>query len=494
MQQAHLHAVGTDAMARPGSRSRRVEAVNLVSMRSTPLAALAVLLVSPVLQGRREKALDDFKEERTRVLSLSGQRHLEYGLELRKKGLTTQAAAEIVIAVEASQGRNRTAQLILGLMRTYEDEFWKRKIEKPSSDKLEAYQRKAEKLRQEDREARLDLVSWAQRADLEEQALEELRALLLEVDEPLAFDERGRLVVLGRAMDANLSERVRSGAIEINGRPYVRDAFLRRVPEVARIFEQTSPELRVRSTRSLADAQGLHAAAARLLPILREDFGAAPARRLQLVVLGEREHFDLYLDLSGLSAHKAADGFADRANGTALLCPEGSTEEYVLGLALHELTHLFQYGVSPAILPSWYLEGCAEAYGGAGTFRWDGNELAVRGTMSGQRLDELRGGVLPIGQLFEGDALTLLARDKLAARRFYAQAWAFVRFLEQGAGPEIAARFERWRTLCFGSAAGAELDKPYLTDASTSARLFRELFEKDFALLEREFGAWLEKL
>src|SRR5262245_45284995 len=157
-------------------------------MRGSTAAALALLLAGPFLQGRREKALDDFKEERTRVLALSGQRHLEYGLELRKKGLTTQAASQIVMAVEASQGRNKTAVLILGLMRQYEDEFWKRKIEKPAPEKLEAYERKAAKLRQEDREARLELVEWAQRADLEEQAYEELRDLLLEIDEPLAFD------------------------------------------------------------------------------------------------------------------------------------------------------------------------------------------------------------------------------------------------------------------------------------------------------------------
>ena len=463
-------------------------------MGGPPLAVLALLLVSPWLQGRREDAIEDFKEERTRVLALSGQRHLEYGLELRKKGLTTQAAAQILMAVEASQGKNKTAELILGLMRAYEDEFWKRRIEKPTREKLEAHERRAEKLRQEDREARLDLVKWAQRADLEEQAHEELRELLLAIDEPLVFDERGRLLVLGDALGSELSERVRTGAIEINGRPYARDAFLRRVPEVARIFEKSSPELRVRSTRSLTDAEELHAAATQLLPVLSDDFGATPGRRLQLLVLGERKHFDSYLDLSGLSSHRAADGFADPVAGTAFLCPEGSSGEYVLGLALHELTHVFQYSVSPAVLPSWYIEGCAETYGGAGTFRWDGKALSVRGTMAAARLEELRAGVLPLGELLEGDALALLARDKLAARRFYAQAWAFVRFLEQGAGPEIAARFERWRTLCFGSAAGAELDKPYLTDASTSARLFLELFEKDLARLEQGFGAWLKEL
>ncbi len=463
-------------------------------MHGALLAGSLLVLASLSVQSRREDAIDEYKEERTRVLALSGQRHLEYGLELRKKGLTLQAAAQILIAVEASQGRNKTAQFILGLMRTYQDEFWKRKIEKPSRERLEAYDRRAQKLRLQDQEERLELVKWAARAHLEEQAYEELRELLLALDEPLVFDERGRIVVLGAALGGELAARVKKGAIEINGQPYARDAFLRRVPEVLQIFEQSSPELRVRSTRSLVDAENLHAAAARLLPILTDDFGAQPERRLQLLVLGERKHYNAYLDLSGLSAHRAADGLADRVNGTAFLCPEGSTPEYVLGLALHELTHLFQYSVSPAVLPSWYVEGCAEAYGGAGTFRWDGQELVVRGTMSAERLTELRGGVLPLRELLESDALALLARDKLAARRFYAQSWAFLRFLEQGAGPEIAARLARWRTMCFGSAAGADPDKPYQTDASAGRGLFLELFEQDLERLELEFGVWLKTL
>src|SRR5688572_27770196 len=129
------------------------------------LVALTLALTAFSSQGRREKALEDFKEERTRMLLYSGQRHLEYGLELRKKGLTIQAAAQILMAVEASQGRNSGATLVLRLMRTYEDAFWKRKIEKPSRDKLEAYEKRAAKLRQEDREARLELIRWAEKAD-----------------------------------------------------------------------------------------------------------------------------------------------------------------------------------------------------------------------------------------------------------------------------------------------------------------------------------------
>jgi len=455
-------------------------------------ASLVLLLVALVPQSdRREKAIQDYKEERTKVFAENGQRHLEYGLELRDKGLTTQAAAQIVIAAEVARGRNSAAEMVLKIMRQYEDAFWKRKLEHPPPSKLESYAKKAQKLREADREARLELVKWTQRNELEEQGFDELRDLLLDLDEPLVFDEGGALLVAGARLKGALATRVKQAAIEINGQPYVRDTFLQRLPDLTRVFEASSPELRVRSTTSVEEAQRLHAALSALLPLLAEDFGARPERRLQVAVLAERKYYDQYLDVSGLPGHHAADGFADRVAATAVLCKQGSTDEYVLGLALHEVTHLYQLGISPAVFPSWYLEGSAETYGGEGTFHWDGTSLAARGKMSVVRLNELRAAPLPLRDLLEGDALALLSQDKLAARRFYCESWAFLRFLREAAGADFSERLDRWRTMCFGSAAGADFDKPYENDAASSRKLFLQLFAKDLPALEQSFGVWL---
>src|SRR5262245_6291100 len=414
-------------------------------MDGPSLAALVLALVSGLQAGRREEAIEEFKRERVRVQILSGQRHLEYGLELRDKGLTTQAAAQIVLAVEVSHEHNEQAELVLGLLRRYGDDFWKRKLTRPSSARIEAYEKDALELRVEDQSDRLGLVRWAEKKRLDQHAFEELRGLLLELDEPLVFDAGGALVLPGGRVSPALAERLRSSAIEINGRPYVRDLFLERLPELSRFFEQSSPELRVRSTTSLDEAEALHAATTALLPVLREDLGATPGRRLQIVVLGRRKLYQSYLDMSGLSKHRAADGFADRVAGTAVLCSEGCAPDYLLGLALHELAHLFQLSVSPASFPSWYMEASAETYGGEGVFRWDGARLETRGVFAPARLAEVRAAPLPLGELLSGDALELLASDRAAARRFYAQSWAFLRFLEQGAGEEVAAHLDRWR-------------------------------------------------
>jgi hypothetical protein len=458
------------------------------------LASLCSLAGAPVQTARREQALEDFKAERTRVLIEIGQRHLEYGLELRDKGLNVQAATQITLAVDASRGRNEAARFVLSILRQYDEAFWKRRSAELTPARLETYLKKAETLRRKGREDLLGLVKWADRKRLLEQAYDELEELLLARDEPLAFDESGALLIDGEKLTGPLAERVRASAIEINGRPYVRDTVLRRVPNVRHVFETTSRVLRVRSTASIEESARLHAAATALLPALEAELGPLPDRRLQVFVLGTRKDYQTFLDIAGLSSHRAADGFADRVAGAAVLCSEGSTPEYVLGLALHELTHLYQLSQAPAAFPSWYLEGSAEAFGGEGTFRWDGTTLEARGKMSAARLDELRAAPLPLAELLTADALVLLRQDRTAARRFYAQSWAFLRFLQEGAGPEVAERLTRWRDLCLGALLGADLYQPYAMDSAASHALFLELFGKDLARFETEFTAWLAAL
>lgn len=466
---------------------------------SYALLLTAVLALAP--QEKREQAIEDFKAERERILIECGQRHLDYGLDLRKRGLTLQAATQISLAVEASKGRNEGALMVLGLLRNLEEGFWKRKLSKPSSSQLESYVKKARKLRTEDVRDRLDIVRAAERRGLDEQALEELEEVLLALDEPLVFDEKGALEVGlgGSKVSRALSEKVRGEAIEIDGRLYVRDACLRRVPEIERIFECTTPELRVRSTRSREEAQKVHAAAAALLPILYDDLGVLPEARPQILLLGERRLFVAYLDRAGLSAHRGTEGFADRLTGSAVLCPETATGEAMdelglIGLALHELTHLCQLAASPAALPPWYLEGSAESHGGPGTFVWDGKTLTTGGLLAKERLDELRAAPLTFEQLFQADPVGLLSSDRAAARRFYAQAWAFLRFLETHADPSVPERLARWRGISMGSILGADFERAYVRDPSVSQALFLRLFGEDLPRLEEEFRPWLAAL
>jgi len=458
-------------------------------MGGSLLAALSLALIA---QGSREKRIEEFKEERTRVLIECGERHLDYALELRKKGLVVQSAAQLVQAVEVAEGKHEGANLVLTLMRRYDDAFWKRRVKKVPAARIEAYEKKARKLRLEDQAERLALVRRAYAHELEAQAHEELRRLLLALDEPLVFDAKGTLVLPGGTIAGTLATRVRDEAILVNGQPYVRDRFLERMPELARIHEATSPLLRVRTTTSMAEAEDLLAAGSALFAQLGAELGAVPDRRLQLCVLAEREPFDRYLDLAGLSSHKAADGFADRVTETALVCKQGSDEAHVLGLALHELVHLYQLAVTAATLPSWFLEGSAERFGGEGTFRWDGQTLVTGLALEAARLDAVRAEPFPLREFLAQDALELFrAPDRTGQQRFYAQAWAFVTFLESEAAGELGERYGDWRAMCFGSAIGTDFADPYASQESASRDLFLREFEPDLAELERAFLAWL---
>jgi hypothetical protein len=450
-------------------------------------------------QERTERTILDLKAERERILVESGERHLEYGLELRRKGLTIQAATQITLAVEVSSGKNEHARFVLGLLRDLEDDFWKRRIERPSAERLAVYEKRAGKLRQQDLEGRIDIVRFAEQRGLEELAMEELRALLLELEEPLVFDDKGRLLLAGEKLSRSLAERVRAEAIEIDGLLYARDACLARLPQLTHLHETAAPSLRVLSSGDEAEAARLHAAASQLLPLLYADLGVVPERRPRVLVLHVRSLYTAYLDIVGLSAHRGTDGFADRLTNTAVVCRENPahetlTEENLLGLTLHELTHLCQLSASPAAFPPWYLEGSAEKHGGEGAFHWDGETLTTGGLMARVRLDELRARPFTLQELFDADPLALLAADRLAARRFYTGAWAFLRFLEQGCEPRIADRLDQWRRICLGSILGADLYRAYAMDASASQRLFLDLFGDVLPRLESDFQTWLAGL
>jgi hypothetical protein len=328
--------------------------------------------------------------------------------------------------------------------------------------------------------------------DLDEQAYGELRDLLLALDEPLAFDDKGRAAPGGREV------RRRRGRAHPEGRdPDQRPALrARHVPAAAararaRVRGELARAARARDHERRGRREAARGLLGALLPALGAELGAVPDRRLQVALLGARADYGRYLDMSGSRATARPTASPTAWPARRSCAARAARPSTCSASPLHELTHLYQGMVCPAAFPSWYLEGSAEANGGEGTFRWDGEKLETGGVLAPARLAELRASPLALKDLLGGDALALLASDKAAARRFYAESWAFLRFLEQGAGEEIAQRLERWRTLCSSSAVGVDFDKPYVMDAAKSSEFFQELFGKDLVRLEQEFTAWL---
>jgi hypothetical protein len=254
--------------------------------------------------------------------------------------------------------------------------------------------------------------------------------------------------------------------------------------------------LRVRSTVSAEHAQSMHTLALALLPALADDLGAEPDRRLNVMLLGDRKLYEAYLDAAGLSAHKVVAGLAENGTLTALIDTEGLTEEAVQSLVLHELTHVFHAGVSPSVMPSWYAEGLAETYGSQGTFAWKAGKLELGGKMPRARIEGIfaPGHWFNLAALLSADALQLWSGDRDKALAFYAESWAWVRFLRTGAGDAVAARFAKWETMCRGAALGAEIGQPNKGSRADADMLFKREFGGDFAQLERDFTEWLKQL
>ena len=100
---------------------------------------------------------------------------------------------------------------------------------------------------------------------------------------------------------------------------------------------------------------------------------------------------------------------------------------------------------------------------------------------------------MPLRELLDADQFAQWKRSKEAGLAFYAQSWAFLRYLKTGAGDQFAARFEQWESRCIGQALGFQLGTKRSTERGPASALFLELFEKDLDKLEEGFKVWLKE-
>jgi hypothetical protein len=424
------------------------------------------------------------------------QRHLEYGLELRKQGMPTQAATEIILAAELGHGRNPGATQVLFIMRQYDAAFWKKYGSRPSKGKIDQYDKKSRGLVLTDQKELLDLADWASTHDFEQEGRQIYVDILLQRDEPLAFDPKGQIVLPAGTIPAKIAEKLREAAITINGKLYVRDELLAKLPAVKEIFEVSSDEIRVRTTTTLEEARDLHAMCTQLLPALVEDFGSTPSRRLLLFVMAKRADYEQTLDALDLGDHKLVAGVTTPSPFVALICAEGQKSDILRGVCLHEITHLFCYAVTHTVFPAWWSEGYADTFGGTGTFTWDGAKLTLQGLLDRSRIDALKadGGTIPVSEFLAADPLSQWKRSKEAGLAYYAQAWAFLRYLRTGAGAEVATKLDQWESRCLGQALGYQPGAKRPTARGPASDLFMELFGKDLPKLDAGFRVWLSAL
>ncbi len=457
-------------------------------------ASLCLLLVPADARGgtREEQARAELAARRLAILVEAGTARAKVGVWCRDAGMVAQASAEFIRADEVAEGKNIWAQRILMFMRKLDDKFWKGKLEKPSAGMIRAYEKRAKKAQHEYERARLRLAAWADKKGLEEEAYEEYRAVVRLSDDSVHVDDDGLVVVEAGKVPEAYSKRLLADAVTIDGKPRVRDAFLEKAPEVKEVFEASNDALLVRSDVSQDLVDGVCRVCTALLPFLEADLGGRPTQRMKLFLFKERKSYEAYCEAAGLGSHKAAAGVADGATFAAVIAAEGIDGDGLTGVAMHEMTHLFQYGVTPTVMPSWFNEGFAETYGGTGTWSWDGTKLTAGGRMPPERITPLAGDTvyIPLDDLLRDDALKLINENRQSARVFYDEAWAFLRFLRHGE-PDLQQRFERYTLMCLGAALGAKAGEYHNRDATDARAFFQSTFGPDLPQIEDAFRAWL---
>lgn len=437
-----------------------------------------------------------FRQKRDLVIVKSARRHYDIAEWCWKNDLLSQSTAEILYALEISDQRHKPSKTALAEMRKLDDDFWTKDRKPPHPIKVKTFHRKVEQAREHDLRQDRELAVWAYKTKLPDEARGVYERILRQSGDAIETDKDGCIQLPKGEVPADLSTAILEGAVSINGRLYLRDEFLSHLPELGAIFEAESETLRVRTPLGEETARDLHALCTELMPELENYLRGRPTRRVELFVFASRTTYEAWLDDAGMPQHKGSGGVADRKSQTALVCAQGKSADDVRALALHELTHLFHYGITRGVLPEWYEEGLAETFGGQGTYQWDGEKLELGGLLAEFRLNSLRaeGALLPLEEFLKTSTARIWDEDRQRAANFYAQSWAFVRFLRSGAGDEIAHRFLRWERMCTGAALGAEALNHRSINSAPARELFDQMFGDDLERLESEFRAYIAQL
>lgn len=447
------------------------------------VTVLAVTTLSGLAQRPPDpKVATELDRRRTEVFHECAQRHMFLGSWARKKGLVAQATREFLRAVEVGEGENSHAYTLIDLMRRYGPRFWRGERRTFKRGLLQSYSKRLANIDKQNDRDRYGYAMFAHRYELRDEALRVFEILLREHGSVFEYDKKGRIELRPGPIPDDLTDDLKKLVrVEVG-----QDEQLVTAEDAKSRWKTVADdEVVVRGGEGIeaATLADLHAAATALMPHLEDRLLGRPSQVLEVRVLATRNAYRSALD-DRLAAFSDAHGIADYETRRATVCAEGLDADGLRGLVLHELTHLFDYGVVPTVMPAWYREGLAESFGGAGAYRWDGEKLEVGGLLTSDRLALLRGVAddFSLDELLAADMTSVWASGG-EPDRFYALAWAFERYLRSEA--ELAASFSAWETACRGgalgidpkagrSAHGASLREAKAVDAG---KAFEEAFE-----------------
>lgn len=459
-------------------------------MRPAAVATFFCALATTTLvaQSARDVKRRDYEKRLQEHRVEAAQRYVEIGWWARKAGLVPQATTQFLRAAEAGKGEHQMADRLVGLMRSLGDGFWRARRKKIPRAMVAEHDRRVIAA---DRRTRREHVQLAQQA-LAIERVDEAREhcqQAMRLGAEIEVDAKGASLDT-LALPAELAGWLREHTVATAaGRVVYEAAAAAGGPRLQGLHEAGSERVIVRSDIDAATSERLHALATALLPHLEERLEGAPTRPLVLLVFARRTDYDGYLRSLGVPS--AGAGLAEYGSFQTIVCAEGKGEPELHALVLHELSHLYFFGVAPAAMPDWYAEGFAESFGGQGSFTWDGKVLAVGGPLQPDRLMRVKQAPMTLAQFFAADAERLWATDRQAALDFYAQAWALQRFLRSD-GCRWRQAFADWEAECRGGAVGAVSSRRF-GDRQPAQALFDRRFGAEVAALEQAFVAWLQQ-
>lgn len=458
-------------------------------MRVLPCLLFVVLAAAAgaPAQNANDLLVAEYQKRREEELLATGQRHVDLGWSIRDTGLIQQATWQFVRAVELSDGKHQGASMVLNIVRSYGEAFWKKRKKTPSRQSLKDYEKKAAALELEDRKGQIKLAKLANKARLNGRMTEHWQQALRLGAKVEVVGGVGKID--GETVPAEFAQWLQEQTTVVNGGQTRFEPAGAKAPRLPNVREVASAQVVVRTDLPGNAAERFHALVTAEWPLLQERLDGAPVRPLQLFVFAKRADYDAYLQACGNGGAQGGSGLCDYGTFQTLVAAEGLPAEDVDALVLHEIAHLYFFGSSPVRMPDWYAEGFAESFGGQGTFTWDGKKLAVGGPMRRDRLDAMKQAPLSLRDLLAGNAEQLLAIDHARGMRFYAQCWALQRWLLLPSNP-YRERFLAWEDECRSAMPGVMTTRSF-GDGAPATAAFERAFGKDLPALENAFRDWL---
>lgn|GEM_PF-2537737 len=443
-----------------------------------------------------EPGYQKYDKLRLRIGSEAGKRHLDLAKWCENRGLLEFTREQLAIVSDLSQGSiHRMAWKMTERLSQLRESKLKERFHPPSRKDLELYRQKLKKISILDRKDQKKLADLAHKysTSLGEKAYRGYKELVLGNEDLLLIDDRERIVLDVGTVPRAISERIagEEGMISINDQLFLRQGFLKHLTLVKELSMADDEVLRVFGEAGLEEAESWQKLGLELCAVLAKDLDASFAPPFNLAITDLRPVYEAYCDATGLAVFKASQGFFSLEDRVALICtegPEGGERSLFQTqcIVLHELTHLLHADVTRIAWPSWYAEGVAETYGGAGTFVWNKGRLEAKGLLARPKIDALLqpGNLIELDSFLSTQAAAVNNQSTDAANIFYAQAWAFLRYLRTGAGGKTARRLRKWEDDCIR----LQLRPPEAT------RLLQESVTGDLTKLQKNFVRFLEKL